>query len=136
MTKYNIDFLKPSEISYAELNPEENNVIVETAGFVPLEVKLKRFEQNGMLMQFNESEFTSSDLRTIYLKPDFEITPEDDMEEVMEKIKARNEFIISYKKLKTSDLRETKSEVAPQAVESDSSQQKKSDVKADSAADA
>ena len=53
--------------------PEKNPVIVETAGFVPLEVRFKRFEENGIRAQFSAAEFSSSDLRDIYLHPDFQI---------------------------------------------------------------
>lgn len=84
----------------ANLNLEDNSYITETAGFVPLEVKFKRFEQAGQVMQFSVSEFTSSDLRSIYLNPDFDITPEDDYEEIQEKLIARNEYILQLQKLK------------------------------------
>ena len=85
---------------YAALNDENNSYITETAGFVPLEVKLKQFEENGIQMQFNTKEFTSSDYRDIYLSPDFEITPEDDYEDIQEKLKLRNEFIAELQKKK------------------------------------
>ena len=71
----------------------DNNYITETAGFIPLEVKFKQFEQNGYMARFNSNEFTSSDYRDMYLNPDFQISPEDDMEEAMEKIKMQREYI-------------------------------------------
>ena len=55
---------------------QENDYIVETAGFVPLQVKFKRFEEQGTILQFQSSEFTASDLRQLYLSPDTEIYPE------------------------------------------------------------
>lgn len=85
---------------------ENNDYIVETAGFVPLEVKFKQFEQNGVVAQFQTSDFTSNDYREMYLNPDFDITPEDDFEDVEEKIAARNNFIEQYKKAKSNGLKE------------------------------
>lgn len=114
MYEKKIERLTQKEIGFADLS-ENNDVIVETAGFVPLEVKFKRFEQNGLIAQFNESEFTSSDLRDIYLTPDFEISPEDDFEEVQEKLIAQQNYIIQLKDKKTSEFLGENSEVAPQA---------------------
>lgn len=83
--------------SCSKFNPEENKYIVETAGFVPLEVKMKQFEQNGIIAQFQQQDFTSHDLREIYLNPDFDITPEDDFEDIQNIIAARNDFINEIK---------------------------------------
>lgn len=115
MYEKKIERLSQKEIVYADLS-KDNELIVETAGFVPLEVKLKRFEQNGMIAQFNASEFTSSDLREMYLNPEFDITPEDDIEEVEEKLIAQRNFIINLQKKKTSEIVEDNSEVAPQGT--------------------
>lgn len=122
-----IEYLNAKEISFADLSVG-NDVIVETAGFVPLEVKLKRFEQNGMMAQFNENEFTSSDLRDIYLTPDFEISPEDDFEEVQEKLIAQQNFINELRKKKTSAFSQENTEVAPQAETDKKSSFKKESV--------
>ena len=85
---------------------KDNEYLTETAGFVPLEVKLKQFEQNGLAAQFNTSEFTSNDLRDIYLNPDFDITPDDEFEEVEEKIAARNAYIQEIRKAKSDGVNE------------------------------
>lgn len=92
--------------SCSKFNPEENKYIVETAGFVPLEVKMKQFEQNGIIAQFQQQDFTSHDLREIYLNPDFDITPEDDFEDIQDIIAARNDFIneIKSKKLESQAI--------------------------------
>lgn len=71
--------------------------IVETAGFVPLAVRLKQMEQNGYVAQFQQSDFDSQDMRDIWFNPDFEILPGDELEEVQAKIHARNEFIAQIK---------------------------------------
>lgn len=98
-----IEQLTPEQVREFDADlSKDNEYITESAGFIPLEVKLKQFEQNGLIAQFNQSDFTSHDLREMYLNPDFDITPEDDLEDVEEKIKARNEFIEQYKKAKSN----------------------------------
>ena len=89
--EYKLEAHKPV---FACLSDGGNEYITETAGFVPLEVKLKQFEQNGLRAQFNESEFTSSDYRDMYLNPDFEIYPGDELEEVQEKVELQRKYII------------------------------------------
>ena len=39
--------------------------IVETAGFIPLEVRFKQMEQAGIQAQFLQSEFTSFDVQSM-----------------------------------------------------------------------
>ena len=46
-----------------------NEDIVETAGFIPLEVRFKQMEQAGYRAQFFESEFSSKDVSDIYHNP-------------------------------------------------------------------
>ncbi len=74
---------------------KDNCVIVETAGFVPLEVRLKKFEEAGVKAQFHSSEFTSSDLREFYLSPNTEIYPNDDLETIEEKLALRHSLVSS-----------------------------------------
>lgn len=77
-------------------NPDSDawkEIITETAGFEPLEVKFKRMEQAGYRAQFSESEFTSSDLRDIYLEPDFQITPDDELEDVQIKQRQMQDYV-------------------------------------------
>lgn len=80
---------------------KDNECITETAGFIPLEVKMKQFEQNGIIAQFKVDDFTSSDYRDMYLTPDFDISPEDDLEDIQEKLDARNQFIEKIKAAKS-----------------------------------
>lgn len=98
-----IELLTESQVEKLGADLSKNNdYITETAGFVPLEVKLRQFEQNGLIAQFQVSDFDSNDYREMYLNPDYNITPEDDFEDVEEKIRARNEFIEQYKKAKSN----------------------------------
>lgn len=102
MFAYKIDKVKPKTETFTsskELNPE----IVETAGFIPLEVKFKQFEQNGLQAQFSTSEFSSQDYRDMYLGPNTEILPTDDLEEIQEKLLLQEEVRKSILKSKLSD---------------------------------
>ena len=96
------------EPKYAEFtnDKELNPLIVETAGFVPLEVKFKRFEQAGLKAQFNASEFSSSDFRDMYLSPNTEIYPNDDLETIIEKeaLQEQIRLEILQKKAKLANL--------------------------------
>lgn len=76
-------------------NFKDNRVIVETAGFVPLEVRMKKFEEAGIKAQFYASEFTASDLRELYLSPNTEIYPSDDLETIEEKLALRQSLVSS-----------------------------------------
>lgn len=100
-----IERLDPEQVKAlgADLR-KDNEYITETAGFIPLEVKLKQFEQNGLIAQFSAQDFDSHDYRDIYLNPDFNPTPEDDFEDIQEKIAARHEFIEKLKMSKNAAL--------------------------------
>lgn len=70
-----------------------NEKLVETAGFVPLEVRMKQMEQNGLMAQFQLGELSPEDLRQAYLMPDFEIDPDDELEEAIAKEQLREAFL-------------------------------------------
>lgn len=74
-----------------------NEYICETAGFVPLEVKFKRFEQAGIRQQLNAADYTSSDYRDMYLNPDYQVYPDDEIEDVEAKFKALHDHIQEVK---------------------------------------
>lgn len=75
--------------------PEEyGKVIVETAGFVPLEVRFKRMQEAGIRAQFTEGDFTSNDWRDIYLnKPEFDVVEGDELEDIVEKQQGRMAYM-------------------------------------------
>lgn len=107
MTKYKQDFLNINEIKALGANLKENNeYITETAGFIPLEVKLKQFETNGLVAHFLTSDFDSNDYRDIYLNPDFNISPEDDFEDIQEKLAAQREYAENIKAAKSNGVNE------------------------------
>lgn len=89
------EIIKLPKVTYPE---DWNEDIVETAGFIPLEVRFKQMEQAGFRAQFFESEFSSKDVTDMYLNhPEFDITPEDDVEEAYEKMQLRAAYIRSVK---------------------------------------
>lgn len=99
--------------------------IVETAGFIPLEVRFKQMEQAGIRAQFFESEFSSKNVQDMYLNhPEFDLTPEDEIEEAMEKINLRMQWIqhvkdeVRKKKAAETDLEASKSKAKTSDKES------------------
>lgn len=102
MKSYKIDSYDIKLTDIFTDNPE-NAYITETAGFIPLDVKFKRFEQAGLRAQFNASEFTSKDYRDMYLNPDFSIDENDDLETAQYKLNAQNQYIEELKRSKLGD---------------------------------
>ena len=84
-----------------------NEYIVETAGFVPLSVKFKQFEQNGYLAKFNSDDFDSSDYATLY-QDDILIGPDDDEFDIADKLSLFNErkYDLMQKKAKLAETNE------------------------------
>lgn len=114
-----------SFLTALELNKPEDadEVLVETAGFEPLDVKLYKMHQAGIVAQFNVGELTSQDLRDIYLNPDFSIDEDDDFEDVAEKLRAQDEFM---RERKLQREREAFPEKFEEMEQKASSQQKNS----------
>lgn len=84
---------------------EDNSYITETAGFVPLAVKFKRFIENGMIARFNENDFTSSDWRTLYADDaELDISPSDEFDEVQTKLALREQKRLAILAAKSSEL--------------------------------
>ena len=69
MELYDFNYLSPKQVDAlsSKLTKENNPYICETAGFEPLEVKFKRFEQNGIIAALQSEMFNSHDYREIYL---------------------------------------------------------------------
>lgn len=104
---------------YPEI-PGWDEDIVETAGFIPLEVRFKQMEQAGYRARFFESEFSSRDVTDMYLNhPEFDITDEDDIEDAMEKVMLRQAYIESVKEdvRKRAEIEAQKQEKAERAAE-------------------
>lgn len=103
---FGIDFKKPSDDGWT-FDKEKNNYQVETAGFIPLSVKMERFIQQGLIAQFSSSDFDSHDYTDMYLNPDCQILPGDDLEEIQAKLALQQEIAmkaIERKNLKPGDF--------------------------------
>lgn len=113
MKRYKLEKLsdKENETFSFIVADEDNPVLVETAGFVPLEVKFKRFEEAGIRAQYSASEFDSDDLKQLYLNPDFSISQYDDLETIQEKLMLRADYIEELRKSKVGD--DERSEESP-----------------------
>lgn len=109
---------------------QDNDYIVETAGFVPLQVKFKRFEEQGTILQFHSSEFTASDLRQLYLSPDTEIYPDDDYEDIQEKLQIRQSMLQNILKSKevASEMKVNSKQESSVATDEDSKELKQQDL--------
>lgn len=84
---------------------KDNSYITETAGFIPLAVKFKRFLENGLVAQFKEDDFTSSDWRTLYADdPDIDISPDDEFDEVQAKLELREQKRLALLQAKVKEL--------------------------------
>lgn len=85
-----------------DLEPEGwSEVLVEDAGFEPLDVKLYKMYQAGIRSQLNVEDLTMQDLRDIYLAPDFSVDPDDDLEEIALKAAAQAEFMQQLRVLRS-----------------------------------
>ena len=98
----------PEEVRKAIDEPwksDRNAYITETAGFIPLAVKFKRFIENGIVAQFKESDFTSSDWRSLYADdPEMDIAPSDEFDEIQAKLELREQKRLSLLESRSAEL--------------------------------
>lgn len=89
------DFVKPKSWQPTDKEFQEawKKVDVETAGFVPLDVRFKQMEQAGYRAQFMSSDFTSGDLRAAYNIPALDYQEGDELEDMLEKDSLRRQFL-------------------------------------------
>lgn len=100
-----------------------NEYIVESAGFVPLSVKFKQFEQNGYIAKFNVDDFDSSDYQNLY-SDDVLIGPDDDEFDVADKIALFKERRLQLLNSKLAETNGTEQSVAGRSEVSQASQLK------------
>lgn len=111
--------LKPSMV-IGENPVFEYTEITETAGYLPLEVRLKQLEQQGYIAKFHREEFDTDEISELWTRPDFEILPTDELEDVQAKMALRREYLLQ--------LKSQHAELAKEAVKEDT---KKSDETAE-----
>lgn len=107
-----------SSLVIAENPVVEYKEMTETAGYLPLEVRLKQLEQQGYIAKFHREEFDSDEISELWTRPDFEILPTDELEDVQEKMALRRAYLL--------ELKSKHAELANEAVKEDT---KKSDIK-------
>ena len=103
-------------------NPEiEYHEKTETAGYLPLSVRLKQLEQQGYIAQFRREEFDSDEISELWTRKEFEILPGDDLEDINAKIKLRNAYLrdlFQKHQLLKEEVPQPKKEVESSADES------------------
>lgn len=103
-----------------------NEYIVETAGFVPLSVKFKQFEQNGYIAKFNVDDFDSSDYSKLYTD-DVLIGPDDDEFDIADKIALFKERKLQILNSKVAETNEAESSAANRSEVSQATQLKQAE---------
>lgn len=103
-----------------------NEYIVETAGFVPLSVKFKQFEQNGYIAKFSVDDFDSSDYSKLYAD-DVLIGPDDDEFDIADKIALFKERKLQILNSKLAETNEAESSAANRSEVSQASQIKQAE---------
>ncbi len=81
---------------------ENNEYLVETAGFVPLSVRFKQFTENGIVSRLRAEQYDTdlpiSELENAFQMSEFDINDDDDIFTATEKINARKNYIAELKK--------------------------------------
>lgn len=98
--KYSIEKRKPLELDLSKF--PESSYIVETAQFVPMSVKFKRFVENGIMSRMRAEQYDTdlpvNELEKAFSMSEFSVNDDDDIFTATEKIKARNAYIEELKK--------------------------------------
>ena len=81
---------------------ENNDYLVETAGFVPLSVRFKQFVENGVISRLRAEQYDTdlpiSELENAFQMSEFDINEDDDIFTATDKINARKNYISELKK--------------------------------------
>ncbi len=97
---YSIQKRKPLTLDLSKC--ENSEYIVETAQFVPMSVKFKRFVENGIMSRLRAEQYDTNlpvnELEKAFLMSEFNINEDDDIFIATDKIKARNAYIEELKK--------------------------------------
>ena len=81
---------------------ENNDYLVETAGFVPLSVRFKQFTENGIVSRLRAEQYDTdlpvSELENAFQMSEFDVNDDDDIFTATDKINARKNYIAELKK--------------------------------------
>ena len=98
---------------------ENNQVLVERTGYVPLSVRLKQFTVAGLQMSLQAKQYDFEDYKEVYHSLDV-ISPDDDIETTQEKLNNYyNELSILQSKLQSEKQHANENLNNEQVVESD-----------------
>lgn len=85
-----------------EIELENNDYLVETAGFVPLSVRFKQFIENGIISRLRAEQYDTdlpiSELENAFQMSEFDINEDDDIFTATDKINARRNYLAELKK--------------------------------------
>lgn len=97
---YSIEKRKPLGLDLSKF--PESAYIVETAQFVPMSVKFKRFVENGIMSRLRSEQYDTdlpvNELEKAFSMSEFTVNDDDDIFIATDKIKARNAYIEELKK--------------------------------------
>ena len=97
---YSIQKRKPLTLDLSKC--ENSEYIVETAQFVPMSVKFKRFVENGIVSRLRAEQYDTNlpvnELEKAFAMSEFSVNDDDDIFIATDKIKARNAYIEELKK--------------------------------------
>lgn len=83
------NYISLLDIEKNELTFEENPYIVETAGFVPLQIRFKQLQEAGYRQRLYHEQFDGTDIEVIEKNAEFDILAGDDLETVLRKQQAK-----------------------------------------------
>lgn len=89
---YSIDKFDIPVVEDWTSDKDKNPLIVDTAGFIPLDVQIAKFEQSGVRAKYRSDMFDSQDMRDMYLGPNTRIFADDDIETINEKVAIQNKM--------------------------------------------
>lgn len=113
---------KAAKLAFDEVSDIYGEVVTETAGFVPLEVRFQRLIENGIQLQLKAQEFDSVDMRKLYLDDEFRVEPDDELEDIQTKLEARAEYLAKLKaqRSEAESTQDTKKSSNSEALASES----------------
>lgn len=125
--KDTFDFQREFAAELFAADEHYDDVITETAGFVPLEVRFQKLIENGIRLQLDAKEFDSVDMRKMYLDDEFRVEPEDELEDIQVKLEKRAAFLAEFRAKQSEAQQKADSSIANKKTPEMKSQESASD---------
>lgn len=132
---YTLNSQKELAASILVADEHYSDIVTETAGFVPLEVRFQKLIENGIKLQLNAKEFDSVDMRKLYLDDEFRVEPDDELEDIQVKLDKRAAFLADFKAKHSEALKKAESSEAEFKTSGSNSESKEPEVGKRSASD-